>query len=408
MKKLFAILLTVAMLATAALPVFADATAIDGDNATSAENKQDGDYSITVKSQYDGANTTAKDVISLDIEWQAFTFTYTDGKNVYSPESHVTTPGKGTWENTKKSIYIKNHSNVDIKASFKFTPSQGVTTTGTFYTSLMNDYVAITSEEDQNFTLSSALGSSYAPGGWIYFGVSGDGIASNQKLGTVTVKIVKDVWTEVGTEDALRTALGNGGKVKLTDDITLTSNLSIEKDTKLDLNGHILDAQTNTITVRSSLEVYDNSNGANGKITGSSNEVDIQPLIVLYSANLYLYSGTIEDTGTGDTIFNMIGILYLKGGTIRSQGQKAVTSSMGSSLYMDGGTIDASNTSINALNATISGGTVRGNVGGYSQGSRETLTVTGGTFSFDPAAYIDTDNYKVTPNTDGTYTVTTK
>lgn len=47
--------------------------------------------------------------------------------------------------------------------------------------------------------------------------------------------------TEVGTEDALRAAFENGGKVKLVGDITLTESLTVSKTgSELDLNGYVL------------------------------------------------------------------------------------------------------------------------------------------------------------------------
>ncbi len=59
--------------------------------------------------------------------------------------------------------------------------------------------------------------------------------------------------------------------------------------------------------------------------------------------------------------------------------------------------------------ANISGGTINAQGDGvnfnfYSDDA--SLTITGGTFSCDPSAYVDTEKYEVTENGDGTWTVT--
>lgn len=234
MKKLFASLLTVAMLSASALPVFADATSIDNDN-NKAENKVEGDYSIGVNGTLSSSGSTDKYVISADISWEGMTFTYTAGSTVYEPKDHTNKSEPGKWKEDKASITVKNHSNVGIDASFKFEKAQGVTTTGTFYTKSGTTYTAISNEDDQRFTLDSADGKTRndtdaaldeSPTNTIYFGVSGDGVDSSKTLGTITVKIAKD--TSVKTYEDLVASLNKikttGGTVRLGADITIPAN----------------------------------------------------------------------------------------------------------------------------------------------------------------------------------------
>ncbi len=59
----------------------------------------------------------------------------------------------------------------------------------------------------------------------------------------------------------------------------------------------------------------------------------------------------------------------------------------------------------------ISGGTINakgGDVNFIFYGDDASLTITGGTFSCDPSAYVDLENYTVIENGDGTWTVTAK
>ena len=62
-----------------------------------------------------------------------------------------------------------------------------------------------------------------------------------QKESTLHLTL-RSAATEAATADALRTAIGTGtdGIVKLTDDITITEGLKIERDVTVDLNGHVL------------------------------------------------------------------------------------------------------------------------------------------------------------------------
>lgn len=155
---------------------------------------------------------------------------------------------------------------------------------------------------------------------------------------------------------------------------------------------------------------------------------------------------TIEETGTltirdirggGEykayhISFNVNGILNIEGGTIHnfvgisSSGIVNMTGGMlygkdksgtfaGANSYgtfnMSGGTISS-----NRVVWEFSGSVV--NISGdailiatdslFSGNEGSVITVTGGTWSHDPSAYVDTENYTVTQNGDGTWSVTAK
>lgn len=66
------------------------------------------------------------------------------------------------------------------------------------------------------------------------------------------------VWaagtTEVGTEAELKTAVSNGGSIKLKNNITLSDTLEIEKDVTLDLNGNVLN-MSDTVTEKNIIRI---------------------------------------------------------------------------------------------------------------------------------------------------------
>lgn len=155
-----------------------------------------GDYNIGV----DGKITIrpASEVISADISWETFDFTYTEGSQGSWNSSNHNYSGKtdGTWSNNTPGITVKNHSNMPITANFTFTPDNGVTTVGTFYDSNRTALDA----DSLKLSLASADGTKRddtgttdgSPTGTVYFGVSGDKINTDTSLGTVTVSIAKD------------------------------------------------------------------------------------------------------------------------------------------------------------------------------------------------------------------------
>ena len=123
MKKLFTILLAVAMLTSMSVTAFAadDTVTTDG-----------GSKDISVNAKYvDGASTP--EVISADIEWGAMEFTYSmGGTKVWDAQNHqyTVTDATGGWIENGNTAKATNHSNVDVKATFTYAPESGNTLAG--------------------------------------------------------------------------------------------------------------------------------------------------------------------------------------------------------------------------------------------------------------------------------------
>ncbi len=399
MKKLFALLLAVMMTATLAVPAFA-ATAIDGNNATSAAGKDAGDYSIGVNGTY-VSGSAADDVISVDISWGAMNFTYTDAsQGTWDPETHgYIGATEGGWSTNKPGITVTNHSNVGIEAAFSFTAADGVTTKGSFYASAgeMTSMTELTAAE-QKFSLATAVGTTTdnAPADTLYFGISGDPISENKSLGNITVKIAKD--TKIYTGEALAaalTALGEtGGTITLGADVTLPFNdasglnawvFTVEdnKSLVLDLNGHtvtgILGAYNNTDAYSPSFTVK------NGNLQYTSQASAIYAIISTRFVNVFIEDVTVTASGVL-AVANIGADMTITdctfSGGVPLDGQTVTLRNISGDMAFDGEII---------LNGDIL------NEGG-------TIKATAGTYNFNPAAYVDTD-YTVMDNNDGTWTV---
>lgn len=401
MKKLYALLLAASLAATAAVPAFADATPIDGGGATTATNKGVGDYSIGVSGTH-VAGTAAEDVVSVDISWDAMSFTYTAGDKTYHAGSHTTTTADGSWSTDKKAITVKNHSNVRIDAGFSFAGADGIT--GTFYDK-SGDGETATYTENTAKKLSLASGEDKTtdteiyslPTASIYFGVSGAAITEDTTLGTITVNIAKDdkVYTGEELQAALDKVAQTGGTVKLGADVTLptaegfavyTIALGSGTEITLDLNGH---------TVTGVIAAYNEGSNAAGKLF-------IKNGTIQYSTETQLDDGAGVITGSNVNI-------EIDNVTVNAEGFLAAANVGGNMKIKDstlnGGMMISERLTTVWTNSQMEfSGTVsvENAIGGAGSG---TLTCLAGTYNFDPTSYVDTTAYTVTDNGDGTWTV---
>ena len=116
--------------------------------------------------------------------------------------------------------------------------------------------------------------------------------------------LADDTWTEVNSADALTTALQNGGNIKLTADIEVSTkqNWTVTKDVILDLNGHKITSSYGemnnylfTVKNGASFTVTDNSEAKDGIIEATDNNYGCG--IQLYSNSTFkLLNGTIKTT----------------------------------------------------------------------------------------------------------------
>lgn len=252
MKKLFTVLLAIALAAVA--PVSAAAA----NSATAAAGDSSIDVNGLVNSNSIGPTPATK--ISVDVAWESMDFTFREGnKGVWNPKTHVyDNTTEGVWSTNKPKITLTNHSNTAIEASFQFLPGTGVTSTGTFYKQgqSSSDLTALKAAE-QTVALASAVGTAKTapPTGNIYFGIGGDAVEASCNLGTITVSIVKSdkIYDVNSLYQALSASAGKSGTIKLGCDIDMTQSIyegflfmadvgdsGTEKPLVLDLNGYTL------------------------------------------------------------------------------------------------------------------------------------------------------------------------
>ena len=174
MKKLFAALLAIIMLASMSVTAFA------------AENTGATPTDITVNGTYT-PGATADEIISADIAWDAMDFTYTGAsQGTWNPATHAYEGAtEGGWSDNTPAITVTNHSNVAINATLDFTPAvDGAVGTFTEESGTENDNI---------LELATAEGTTLenAPTATANFGISGAAIDADKTLGTITVAIAK-------------------------------------------------------------------------------------------------------------------------------------------------------------------------------------------------------------------------
>ena len=168
MKKIFAILLTVAMLATMSVTAFAAVT----DGGT-------GDYEIDISANYQ-PGAASDEVISVDIAWGEMEFTYHGAaEGQWNPSTHDWDGGaEARWEATGNTISVTNHSNAAIKATFAYNAAV-TTVTGSFSHNTLELPTAVGTTKDAAPSSVTTL-------------TLGGTLAESGKVGTVTVTIAKN------------------------------------------------------------------------------------------------------------------------------------------------------------------------------------------------------------------------
>ena len=78
---------------------------------------------------------------------------------------------------------------------------------------------------------------------------------------------------DVSSELLLRAYLSTGGDLKLTSNITLSSEIQVNSDSTIDLNGYTIDTGDNYFSIYANLNIKDSSSLESGKITGSNDYI---------------------------------------------------------------------------------------------------------------------------------------
>lgn len=232
MKKTISITMAFALAATLSTAAFAAA-------ADDASIRKD----IGVKAKYVEDIETSK-TIHADVVWGEMEFTYnvsgTKTWNVKTHEYDIDT--KGEWSAKGNDISVTNHSNTAIDVGFAYQPLDEYSVVNGKFTD--DKFTIPTAEgkavDDESLTVSTALTLS---------GELSSDVTALTKVGNAVVNIAeasgdKEVKT-VSSYDELVSAMAEGGKIKLDDDITLKNRINCKKNVviDLDLNGHTITGQ---------------------------------------------------------------------------------------------------------------------------------------------------------------------
>ena len=175
MKKLYSLLLAIMMIATIALPVFAEES-VDANGGSANVN-------VNGVVQYTGSSETQ--TISVDVAWEDMTFTYVEGVHFgWNPENHEYAGAyEGYWENDRADITVTNHSNTEVNATLSF--ESGVDTVGGAFTEGSGTI------DDGVLELASAVDTEVeeAPTATATFNISGSISVSADVVGEITVLI---------------------------------------------------------------------------------------------------------------------------------------------------------------------------------------------------------------------------
>lgn len=339
------------------------------------------------------ANESVGETVSVDIVWESMDFTYTaPSEGVWNPATHKYEGAiAGGWAPSNNiyppRIVLTNHSNVDIRADFSFNSAvDGLN--GSF--------------EKNSVVINTAVGTEFenAPMGENSFSVSGSAIDADKALGTITVTMSVLREAEVSTEEELREALSAVGatssKLRLTSDISLTDTLKLNKynkgDCTIDLNGHTLSCDTNTVlyTLQCNITFKNGTIAANG--TGEKYTVRADAM-----SNITFENCTLKSEAYAALIVNSAKVRLVD-----------CTVDCEKTMYTP---IIVMTTPIYSYTAVL---TVKGNTSFFTKSytkitkdTDSTLKLITGTYNFDPTSYADPNLCYVT--SDGTtWTVTPK
>ena len=183
MKKLCTLFLAIIMIATLALPVFAEES-VDANGGSANVN-------VNGVVQYTGSSETQ--IISVDVAWEDMTFTYVEGVHFgWNPENHEYAGAyEGYWENDRADITVTNHSNTEVNATLSF--ESGVDTVGGAFTEGSGTM------DDGVLELASAVDTEVeeAPTATATFNISGSISVSADVVGEITVLIESAYYVPV-------------------------------------------------------------------------------------------------------------------------------------------------------------------------------------------------------------------
>ena len=143
----------------------------------------------------------------------------------------------------------------------------------------------------------------------------------------------------------LKSAISNGGDVRLTEDIEISETLVVTRDVTLDLNGHVLKMTGNSSVLRVKKD---------GPDTVALTITDSRPQNPHTGPYARLPAGGVITGGEGTNvtgIYNVGGAVFLENDTTLKLEGGTLTGNSGSSIYIGGATF------------VMSGGTITGEIG---------------------------------------------
>ncbi len=188
----------------------------------------------------------------------------------------------------------------------------------------------------------------------------------------------------VNSEATLKAALSEGGTIALTEDVAVTSTMTVEGDTRIILGGHDLDASANTS------RPFNVSDGATLTIDAEGAEVAVGKYGLVNipagnDANVTINGGTfiantdngsfIKARGTGNIVVTLNNVNYVDASTNGGWIANAVEgNTVGNfELNVNGGTYDAYNGFAGVEKLHINGATIKVKQAGVSNSWGETL-----------------------------------
>lgn len=174
MKKLFATIISLAMVLSMGVTAFAAEGSATGQGA--------GDRTIDVTAKYD-KSTSAETVYNVDITWESMSFTYTEsGTKVWNPETHTyTTTTNGGWDKTEADITVTNHSNASVDVAVEYTAVEGTGISGSVANGSATLAAGVEGKPDEADKLIATLTISGAPNSTV--------TEAGVKIGTITIRI---------------------------------------------------------------------------------------------------------------------------------------------------------------------------------------------------------------------------
>ena len=215
----------------------------------------------------------------------------------------------------------------------------------------------------------------------------------------------------------------------------------VKSDTTLDLNGYSF-VSDQAASVSKHLIIHDSrgggkiidmdfhvSSGGSLEVNGGSIEND-HTISVREGASVVINGGTISSTTSDDPVYNhalsVVGTAEVNGGVINGNiltNTNGVTIINGgtvngyltlwynnASVTVNGGTFTGGiyiNSGVNANGKLeINGGTFTGGMTVVDGANTSGISIKGGTFDFDPSAYVNTETHNISDDGFGTFTVT--